>query len=290
MTDASSTPTTTPADHLRARWGSEPGFTPEEWNPTLETMVSHRSVRRWLPADHGGEVTENQIRTIAAAAQSASTSSNKQVVSVVAVRDAQKKRALGEVGGPQQAPHISTAPVVLVWLIDTSRIRAAVQSAQVQKPQVEYTGAEYLDEILVGACDIGINAQNAVTAARSMGLGTCYLGSLRNDAERVGEILGTPAHVVPFLGLEIGHPDPQEPAGIKPRIPQSAYLHWDTYDAAVATDVRNYDQILADYFAQYGKPSSWTRGLVSRVGPKAVKVAKRHLLRRVFEKAGFGLR
>lgn len=290
MTETAPTGTTTPTDYLRARWGSEPEFIPEEWNSTLETILSHRSVRQWLPADQGGEVTENQIRTIAAAAQSGSTSSNKQLVSVVAVRDAEKKRALGEVGGPQQAPHISTAPVVLVWLIDISRIRAAVQSAQVQKPEVEYTAAEYVDEVLVGACDIGINAQNAVTAARSLGLGTCFLGSLRNDAERVGEILRTPEHVVPFLGLEVGHPDPQEPAGVKPRIPQSAYLHWDSYDAAAAADVRDYDQILADYFAQYGKPSSWTRGLVSRVGPKAVKTAKRHLLRRVFERAGFGLR
>ncbi|WP_120004136.1 nitroreductase family protein [Nesterenkonia muleiensis] len=278
--------TTTPKQHLQARWGADPGFVPKEWNTTLETIVSHRSVRQWQDR----EVTENQIRTIAAAAQSGSSSSNKQVVSVVAVRDPVKKQALGEVGGPHQAPHISTAPVVLVWLIDTSRIRAAVRKAQLEKPKVEYTGAEYLDEVLVGACDIGINAQNAVIAARSLGLGTCYLGSLRNDAECVGEILGTPEHVVPFVGLEIGHPDPQEPAGIKPRIPQSAYLHWDAYDAAAATDVADYDQILADYFAQYGKPSSWTSGLVSRVGPKAVKVRKRHFLRQVFERAGFGLR
>lgn len=280
------TETTTPEQHLHARWGTDPGFVPQEWNPTLETIVSHRSVRRWLPQ----EVTENQIRTIAAAAQSGSSSSNKQVVSVVAVRDPEKKKALGEVGGPAQAPHISTAPVVLVWLIDTSRIRAAVKQAQTEKPQAEYTGAEYLDEILVGACDIGINAQNAVTAARSLGLGTCFLGSLRNDADRVREILGAPERVVPFLGLEIGHPDPDEPAGIKPRIPQSAYLHWESYDAAAATDVGDYNQILADYFAQYGRPSTWTSGLVSRVGPKQVKVAKRHLLRRVFERAGFGLK
>ncbi|NLS09731.1 NADPH-dependent oxidoreductase [Nesterenkonia sp. MY13] len=278
--------TATPLDHLTARWGKEPDFIPEEWNPVLENLISHRSVRKWLPT----EVSENQIRTIAAAAQSASTSSNKQVVSVVAVRDAEARQALAEVGGPAQAPHISSAPVVLVWLVDTSRIRQAVAAAQEEKPEVEYTGAEYLDEILVGACDVGINAQNAVAAARSLGLGTCFLGSLRNDAERVGEILGTPEYVVPFLGLEIGHPDPGEEAGIKPRIPQSAYLHWETYDAEAATDVGDYDQTLAEYFGRWGKPSSWTRQLVGRVGPKAVLSAKRHFLRRVFERAGFGLK
>ncbi|WP_300344420.1 nitroreductase family protein [Nesterenkonia sp.] len=282
MTDQSPTP----AELLAARYGSDPGFDPPQWNQTLTTLLQHRSVRRWLDRP----VSEDTIRTIVAAAQSASTSSNKQIVSVVAVRDAEQKRALAEVGGPRQAAHISTAPVVLVWLIDTSRIRASVERARREKPVIEYTAAEYLDEVLVGACDVGINAQNAVIAARSLGLGTCFLGSLRNDAERVGEIIGAPEHVVPFVGLEIGYADPEEPAGVKPRIPQGAYLHWDRYDADAATDVGEYDRILADYFAQYDQPGSWSAGLVSRVGPKAVKVAKRHLLRGVFERAGFSLK
>lgn len=273
------------ADLLTARYGTHPGFTPPAWNQTLSTQLAHRSVRRWLPR----EVDEATIRTLAAAAQSAPTSSNKQLVSVVAVRDPELRRRLGEVGGPLQSPHISTAPVVFVWLIDTSRIRVAVNAAQQAKPKIQYTALEYVDEAFVGVCDIGIAAQNAVIAAQSLGLGAVYLGSMRNDAAEVGRILGTPDHVVPFVGLEIGYPDPEEPAGVKPRIPQDAFLHWDTYDADRAVALGDYDDTLAQYFARYGKPSKWSQQLVSRVGPPAVESTKRHFLRRVFEKAGFRL-
>lgn len=255
------------------------------WNQTLQAQLAHRSVRQWLPRD----VDEDTIRTIAAAAQSASTSSNKQVVSVVAVRDAQLKQQLAEVGGPLQESHIATAAVVFVWLIDTSRIRQAVEERRSEKPEAEYTGLKYIDEAFVGACDIGIAAQNAVVAAQSLGLGTVYLGSLRNDAERVAEIIGAPGHVVPFLGLEIGYPDPQERAGIKPRIPQDSFLHFDRYDAGRAAEVGDYDATLSEYFSQYGKPSSWTRQMASRVSARSVETGKRHFLRRVFERAGFDL-
>lgn len=278
--------TTTPADLLAARFGHDPGFAPPAWNPTLAAQVGHRSVRKWLDQD----VDEDTIRTLAAAAQSGSSSSNKQIVSVVAVRDPGKKKALGEVGGPAQFPHISSAPVVFIWLIDTSRIRHAVQWRRAEKPEADYAGLKYVDEAFIGAVDIGIAGQNTVVAAESLGLGTVFLGSMRNDAERVGEIVGTPDHVVPFLGLAVGYPDPQEPASIKPRIPQQAFLHWDTYDAEAAVDIAAYDDTLAEYYARYGKPSLWRRQQASRASAKYVEAGERHLLRRVFEKAGFGMK
>lgn len=160
--------------------------------------------------------------------------------SVVAVRDAQKKNALGEVGGPAQFPHISEAPVVFIWLIDTSRIRHAVQWRKEQDPDADYTGLQYIDEA--------------------------------------------------FLGLTIGHSDPEEPAGIKPRIRQDSFLHWDTYDADAATNIAGYDATLATYFSDYGKPSVWRRQQAARVSAEQVESGRRHLLRRVFEKAGFGLK
>lgn len=276
--------------YLAARWGQNPGFAPDKWNSTLETIVSHRSVRRWLNRD----VNVNTIRTLAAAAQSASTSSNKQIVSMVAVRDIEMKNALGEVassdGSSVQARQISTAPVVFVWLLDTSRIRHAVQWHRKEDPESEYTGLQYIDEAFVGVCDIGIAGQNTVVAAESLGLGAVFLGSLRSDAERVGEILNVPDHVVPFLGLAIGHPDPEEPAGIKPRIPPEAFLHWDSYNPEAAIDVAAYDDTLAEYYSRYGLPSFWRRQMASRVNAKNVESRKRHLLRDVFEKAGFGLK
>ncbi|WP_022871761.1 nitroreductase family protein [Nesterenkonia alba] len=267
---------------LRQRYGAEQHWQPPAWNQTLDVLLRHRSVRQWRDEP----VDDATLRTLIAAGQSGSTSSNQQIVSVVAVRDPERKQALAEVGGPRQAGHISTAPVVLVWLIDYSHARRLAEQAGAQIP-----GQEYLDAVLVAATDIGIAGQNTVVAAESLGLGAVFLGSLRNDVDRVAEILNLPEGVVAFLGLEIGHPDPEEPAGIKPRLPQEAVLHFEEYDAdRAAAAYAGYDDTLAEYYAGYGQQHVWSRQLLKRLSEKATTSTQRHLLRRAFEKAQLKLR
>lgn len=159
--------TTTSDARLAARYGAPQPWSPPEWNHTLDLLLRHRSHRLWLDAG----VDETTLRTILAAAQSGSTSSNQQVVSVVAVRDQRRRDALAEVAGARQAPHIRAAPLVLVWLIDYSHARLLGE-----RDGAEIDGQDYLDAVLVGATDIGIAGQNAVTAAESLGLGGVALG------------------------------------------------------------------------------------------------------------------
>ena len=64
---------------------------PGQWNETLETILNHRSVRGFLPE----ALPPNTIELLTAAAQSASTSSNLQVWSVVAVQDPRLARRVG---------------------------------------------------------------------------------------------------------------------------------------------------------------------------------------------------
>ena len=133
-------------------------------------------------------------------------------------------------------------------------------------------------------------SQNAAIAAESMGLGTVYLGSMRNDMERVQELLHLPTHVVPVVGLAIGHPDPTERAGIKPRLPQDAVLHWDVYGAPRPELIDAYDTALDTYYSRYGQHQLWSHQFVSRLGAESITKTSRRLVRRVLEKAGFGLR
>src|SRR5687767_6848421 len=83
-----------------------------DWNETLETILSHRSVRSYLPAP----VPYSAIELAVAAAQSAPSSSNLQAWSVVAVEDPARKERLNAVSGTQR--QISQAPILLVWLAD----------------------------------------------------------------------------------------------------------------------------------------------------------------------------
>ncbi|ANE04983.1 NADPH-dependent oxidoreductase [Corynebacterium crudilactis] len=270
----------TPEELLAARYGAPVSWTPPQWNHTLDIIHQHRSVRRWLDKP----VADDTIRTIISAAQSGSTSSNKQVISVIVVKDPEARKALSEIS-QQMFPHLEQVPVVLIWLIDFSRIRYAATREQLP------TGAhDYLDEAALGFLDAGVAAQNAAIAAESLGLGTLYLGSVRNDVEAVQKLLGIPPEIVPVLGLEIGHPDPTEPAGIKPRLPQEAIVHWDTYSTPDPTHIDAYDQALDTYFSRYGQHQLWSTQMAHRAASTSTTKTNRKFLRRVLERAGFGLK
>lgn len=84
---------------LRARYGDKDARWRGPWNDTLATMLAHRSVRCFTD----GDIDDDTLTALIAAAQSASTSSNLQSWSVVAVRDPERKRALRQLAGDQQA-------------------------------------------------------------------------------------------------------------------------------------------------------------------------------------------
>lgn len=238
------------------RYGAPDPLLTGPLTPTIELQLRHRSVRSFLP----DPVTDAELELIVAAAQSASQSSNLQLWSVVAVRDADRKRRLSEANGGR--PYIENAPVFLAWIAD---LRRAAEVARAQGAEVETVG--YLENTLVAFADSGIAAQNALLAAESMGIGGVFVGSLRNNPAAVVAELGLPEYAFPVFGLALGRPDPEEPAGIKPRLPRAAVLHHERYDPdAWREPVEQYESRLRDYYAPYGRDDhSWQRTLVARL-------------------------
>ena len=155
---------------------------PVQWNETLDLILAHRSHRNFLPE----KLPEGALETIIAAAQSASTSSNLQVWSVVAVEDQDRKNCLADLAGGQQ--HIRDCAVFLIWLADLARLEQLGQ----EKGR-DCAALPYLELFLTGAVDAALAAQNAVTALESLGLGCCYIGAMRNKPEEVAKELNLPA-------------------------------------------------------------------------------------------------
>ena len=71
--------------------------------------------------------------------------------------------------------------------------------------------------LLLAVADACIAAQNAVTAAESLGIGSCYIGDVLENAEAMRRALDLPAHVVPAAMLIFGRPTPQQKTRPKPR-------------------------------------------------------------------------
>jgi len=244
-------------------------------NDVLRLQLSHRSVRKFGPRP----VTDDELTALVAAAQSAPTSSNLQPWSVVAVRDPARKARLAVLAANQA--FVAEAPLLLVWVADLGRARRLAARAG-----VEVAAADYLETTIIGFVDTALAAQNAVVAAESLGLGTVFVGAMRNHPEQVAAELGLPPHAVAAFGLAVGTPDPRERAGIKPRLPQAAVLHRERYDAAAAdAHIAAYDRVLAAYNTRFGLGGDWSKRVLVRLrGPESM--AGRHRLRETLERLG----
>jgi len=246
-----------------ARYRREDSPRPASWNATLDLLLAHHSHRAYLPE----KLPEGALETIVAAAQSASTSSNLQVWSVVAVEDHARKIRLADLAGGQK--HIRDCAVFLVWLADLARL----DNLGKEKGR-DAAALPYLEIFVTGVVDAALAAQNAVVALESLGLGCCYIGAMRNKPEEVAKELNLPPGVFAVFGMTVGRPDPNAGAGVKPRLGQGAVLHREQYawNDAQREAVETLDAKFKDFQKEQGLPEQgWIRQALSRVrGPDAM--------------------
>lgn len=247
------------------------------WNETLDTLLSHRSVRSYRDQAVSLGIVELAI----AAAQSAATSSNLQPWSVIAVTDPDRKARLAVLAGDQQQIH--DAPVFLLWLVDHRRL---ADSGDAEGTPAK--ALDYLESLLLGAVDTSLAAQNAVLALESAGLGTCYIGGIRNNPQEVAAELGLPPQVFALFGLTIGYPNPEKAAAVKPRLPLSTVFFHEHYGADnTPADLAAYNHRLRSFQReQQMQERDWTEQISQRLrGPESL--AGRHLLSDALNNLGF---
>ncbi len=268
------------ASALLARYGQADDVPPGPWNPVLESIMGHRSVRAYKP----DPLPHGTLETIVAAAQSAATSTNMQNWSVVAISDPALRADLARMAAGQR--HVTECPLFLVFLADLSRVARVGEEAGAMLEALPY-----LETFLVAAMDAAIAAQNAAVAAESLGLGTVYIGAIRNNPEGVAAALGLPPGAVAVTGLCIGYADSErEQAAVKPRLPQAAVLHRNRYDDADRAARASYDKVLLASSANSERIShTWTERVVSRLGTLSA-LAGRDKLREALERLGLPLR
>ncbi|EIN00479.1 nitroreductase [Paraburkholderia hospita] len=268
---------------LRQRYGTvsapETAIDARSFNDVIRTLLEHRSVRAYSDQP----LPDDILDTISAAAQSASTSSNLQAWSVVAVRDTARKERLAACAGNQK--HVAKAPLLLVFIADLSRLRR-VSEAQGLEP----VGLEYLEAFLVAVADAAFAAQNTVIALESIGLGCCYIGGMRNRPELVAEELGLPAEAFAVFGLTVGYPDPNVVTDIKPRLAAPVVMHLERYEPEAIDALTRYDRAMNDFQRIQQLPEfNWTAQASRRVrGPEAL--SGRDRLVSALQTLGFGLK
>lgn len=251
------------------------------WSRTLSDLFSHRSIRAYLSKP----LPSDTLELLVAAAQSAATSSNLQTWSVIAITDQARKERFAQLAGGQS--HIQQCPLFLVWVADLARLAYIAENRG-----LPHEGLNYLEMFLMASIDASLAAQNAVIAAESLGLGTVYIGALRNQPEAVAAELHLPKHVFAVFGLCVGYADPEKPAAIKPRLPQEAVLHQEQYSLEIQNEaIEHYDETMTRFYAeqQMNTPGNWSQHSVDRIAtPESLR--NRAQLREFLNNLGFELR
>ncbi|MCL2879373.1 MAG: nitroreductase family protein, partial [Treponema sp.] len=116
-------------------------------------------------------------------------------------------------------PFIAQAPLALVFLADCRRWLDSYRYAGMEaRPPAE-------GDLLLAVADAAIAAQNSVVAAESLGIGSCYIGDILEQEEKIREALALDEYVFPAAFVVYGFPTSRQKDRVKPsRPPLSAIV------------------------------------------------------------------
>ena len=257
-------------------WEKRFGRPPPPNLPELSRFLNHRSVRKY----RADPIDEATIQGLVAAAQSAATSSNLQLFTMVSVQEPECRERIALLCANQS--QVREAAWFFAFLVDHHRLRSAAEKAG-QNPD----GLDFAEFFTMAAVDAALAAERMVCAAEALGIGICYIGALRNDPEGVAELLDLPEGVFGIFGLCLGWPEEPLTAEIKPRLSPEAIWHRERYRREV--DVSEYDRRMSEFYVSQGMKGdvTWSMRSGRRVDGSERSLTGRGVLKDWLSRRGF---
>lgn len=174
-------------------------------NEIIKALAARKSVRSYTDREISSDCKEQILR----AATEAPTAGNQQMYTILDITSQELKDKLSVTCDNQ--PFIATGKMVLIFCADFHKWYQAFTLAGCS-PRRPGPG-----DFLLAVEDAAIAAQNAVTAAESLGIGSCYIGDIMENYELHRDLLHLPEFVFPALMLVFGYPTPQQQEREKPK-------------------------------------------------------------------------
>lgn len=230
-------------------------------NPVMDVLLKRRSVRayqeRIIPAEVRAEILKATLR--------APTAGNLMLYSILEITDPSLKDKLAITCDDQS--FIAKAPLVWIFLADYQRwydyfLASGVQELctarhmPMQKPKES--------DLFLACCDAVIAAQNAVIAAESFGVGSCYIGDIMERYETHRDMLHLPPYVFPICMLVFGYPTEQQlNREYTPRFDEKFILFENKYQRLNA---RDFEEMFAERQSRLVRSKSMTEQGIRNVG------------------------
>jgi nitroreductase len=181
-------------------------------NETIKALFDRKSIR----AFQNKPIPESDRDLLLECAIQAPTAGNQVFYTILEIEDQDIKEKLAVLCDNQ--PFIATAPFVLIFLADNRKWLDCYMYAKAESrnPRV--------GDLLLSCEDALIAAQNTVIAAHSLGIGSCYIGDILENKEKVVELLSLDKYVIPITMLVFGYPTEQQMKTKKPRRFNKKYI------------------------------------------------------------------
>lgn len=222
-------------------------------NPIIKLMTEHASTRNY----NDQPVEPEKLDALIEGAMRGPTSINSQQVSLVITKDAERRKTIAELAGGQR--WIAEAPVFITLVADLHKTEVALEG--IGKQQVIQDSVEGFG---VTAVDVGITLGNLMTAARALGLSIVPIGGIRNNPQKMIEMLKLPQHTFPLVGLCVGYSD--NPGIPKPRLPKATFVHRETYSSeGLKQHIADYNHELVEHWQKTGRSDGddWSTSIAS---------------------------
>ena len=219
-------------------------------NEVIRSLHERKSVRVFTDQ----EITAEQKEAILYAAMAAPTAGNQQLYTILDIQDEALKKRLVVTCDDQ--PFIARAKLVLLFCADLQKwVDAFVEGGcEPREPGV--------GDLLLAVSDANIAAQNAVTAAQSLGIGSCYIGDIMEQCETHRELLHLPPYVLPAAMVVFGYPTKQQMERRKPKRCQQKYIvHENGYRPMDEGELRG---MLRKEYNEDGDFESWIQAFCRR--------------------------
>lgn len=197
-------------------------------NDVIQQLKNRKSLRAFKQ-----EAIELEKKTaIIDSALQAPTAGNQMMYTIFDITDKKLLHTLSESCDHQ--PFIATAPMALIFCADFQKWYDAfkIVKKDARKPEE--------GDLLLAVNDALIAAQNAVTAAESLGIGSCYIGDMMENCEFHRKLLNLPKYVFPVTMLVFGYPMEQALTRRKPiRFNRKYIVHENGYHKMDNETLRN---------------------------------------------------
>jgi len=181
-----------------------------------DLMMKRRSARNFKDQ----EIPEHIIEELLDAANNAPSGGNIQPISIILVREAERRKELAEMVGDQ--PWVKNAPLSMIFCIDFFRIKKWASMFE-----ADFKGEKALSHFLIAYADLMCSAQNVVILAEDYGLGSVYIGTILDAIDKARKYFTIPEYVLPLMVLSIGYPK-SVPKNV-PKLKKDVIAHREKY-------------------------------------------------------------